>query len=140
LAQVANLKPEEAFLMANPNTAAQNAASAAVNEAVRIAADNSRRSTEGAQAVVQASRRYLDQASQLNRDLFTVFSLGTEASLKTAFEIQNAAFAIGQTWLETSMTITKDAATRWADITRQAQTSTLKHYKESAKLVASAAE
>ncbi|GAC1330141.1 MAG: hypothetical protein NVSMB2_28880 [Chloroflexota bacterium] len=58
--------------MANTNTASTTAASAAVDEAVRIAADSSRRTIDTAQATVAATQRYLDLASQINRDVFSL--------------------------------------------------------------------
>jgi hypothetical protein len=119
--------------MANPSTATPAAASA-VDEAVRIAAEGSRRSTESAQAALQAGRRYFEQVNKLNRDLVTT---STEAALKTAFEVQNAAIASGQAWLESTASINKDALNRWADVTRQAQATGLKSYQDSAKYVES---
>jgi hypothetical protein len=115
--------------MANPSTATPPPASAVVDEAVRIAAEGSRRTAETAQATVQAGRRYLDQTSQLNRDLVALWSATAEAGLQTAFDVQNAAVASGQAWLDASATFTKDAYTRFADVTRQAQATTLKTYR-----------
>jgi hypothetical protein len=122
--------------MANPSTATPAAASA-VDEAVRIAAEGSRRSTESAQAALQAGRRYFEQVNKLNRDLFALVTTSTEAALKTAFEVQNAAIASGQAWLESTASINKDALNRWADVTRQAQATGLKSYQDSAKYVES---
>jgi hypothetical protein len=123
--------------MANPNTATTTAASAAVDEAVRIAADSSRRSLDSAQATVAASQKYLDLASQINRDFFALWTTAAETSLHTTFEVQNAALASSQALFETSAKLTNDALRRWVDVARQAQATTLKAYKSSTKLLGS---
>lgn len=120
--------------MANTSTATPHTASAVVDEAVRITAQGSRRTTENAQAALAASRRYLDQANQMNRDLFALWTASAQASLQTSFDVQNAAFASGQAFLESSATISKDALLRWADVASQAQAATLKAYQSNAKL------
>jgi hypothetical protein len=117
--------------MANPST---SSAASAVDEAVRIAAEGSRRTTESAQAFLQAGRKYYDQAAQLNRDLLTFWTAAADAGFQTAFEIQNAALKNAQDWFETSASLNKEALRRWADLTRQAQATTLKTYQNSAKL------
>src|SRR5712691_7677178 len=117
--------PQPGGPMANPSTATPHAASAVVDEAVRITAEGSRRTTENAQAAVAAGRRYFDQANQLNRDLFALWTASAEASLQTSFEVQNAAFASGQAFLESYASISKDAYRRWANVARQAQVATI---------------
>jgi hypothetical protein len=123
--------------MANPNIATPTAASAAVDEAVRIAADGSRRTLDTAQATVAASQRYLDLASQINRDFFSLWTTAAETSLQTAFEIQNAALTSGQALFETSTKLGTDALRRWVDVAREAQKTTLKSYQSTTKLVGS---
>jgi hypothetical protein len=125
--------------MANPSTATPNAASTVVDEAVRIANEGSRRTTENAQAALAFGRRYLDQTSQLNRDLFAVWTASVEAGFQTAFDIQNAALASSQSAFETSFSLSKDALRRWADVTRQVQATTLKAYQSNARLLESLA-
>ena len=120
--------------MPNPSTATPNSASAVVDEAVRVAAEGSRRTTESAQAALLAGRKFFDQATQFNRDLFALWSSGADAAFQTAFDVQNAAFASAQAWLDSSASLSKDSLRRWAELTRQAQATTLKSYKSSAKL------
>jgi len=120
--------------MANPTTVTQTSTSV-VDEAVRIAADNSRRSTQSAQAALQAGRKYFDHASQVNRDLFALYTAGLDAGLQTVIEVQNAALTSGQTLLDTSAGLTRDAFRRWADLARQAQATTVKTYQANAKLL-----
>jgi hypothetical protein len=120
--------------MANPTTVTQTSTSV-VDEAVRIAGDNSRRSTETAQAALRASRKYFDHTSQVNRDLFALYTAGLDAGLQTFVEFQNAALTNGQTLLDSSVGLTKDAFRRWADLARQAQTTTVKTYQANAKLL-----
>src|SRR5438445_416757 len=120
--------------MANPTTVTQTSTSV-VDEAVRIAADNSRRSTESAQAALQAGRKYFDHAAQVNRDLFALYTAGLEAGLQTFVDYQNAALNSGQTLLDTSAGLTKDAFRRWTDLARQAQATTVKTYQANTKLL-----
>jgi hypothetical protein len=120
--------------MANPTTVTQTSTSV-VDEAVRIAADNSRRSTQSAQAALQAGRKYFDHASQVNRDLFALYTAGLDAGLQTFIDVQNAALTSGQTLLDTSAGLTRDAFRRWADLARQAQATTVKTYQANAKLL-----
>jgi hypothetical protein len=123
--------------MANPNTATATAANAAVDEAVRIAADSSRRTLDSAQATVAASQRYLDLAGQINRDFFALWTTAAESSLQTTFEVQNAALASSQSLFETSAKLSTDALRRWVDVARQAQATTLKSYQSTTKLLGS---
>ena len=120
--------------MANPNTLTPEAASSVLDQAARVAAEGSRRSTENARAALQASREYFDHAAQVNRDLFALWTAAADASLQTAVEIQNAALSGGQAWLDTSANLSRDAFRRWSDLTRQAQTTTLKNYQASTRL------
>jgi hypothetical protein len=117
--------------MATPST---SSAASAVDEAVRLTAEGSRRTTESAQAFLQAGRKYYDQAAQFNRDLFAFWTAAADAGFQTAFEIQNAALKNTQDWFETSSSLNKEALRRWADLTRQAQATTLKTYQNSAKV------
>jgi hypothetical protein len=116
------------------STASTPTAHAAVDEAVRIAADNARRTTDTALAAVAAGQQVLDFANQLNRDVFALWTSAVETSLRTTFAAQNAALASSQTALDTSANLSKDALSRWADVARQAQATTLKAYQSSTKL------
>jgi hypothetical protein len=120
--------------MANTTTVTQNATSV-VDEAVRIAADNSRRSTETAQAALQTGRKYLDHASQVNHDLFALYATGLDTGLQTVIDVQNATLTNAQTLLDTSAGLTKDAFRRWAELARQAQATTLKIVQARAKML-----
>jgi hypothetical protein len=120
--------------MPNPTTAAPTTGSNAVEEAVRIAAEGSRRTTQNAQAAVQASRKYFDLGVQINRDLIDLWTATADASLQTAFDAQNAALANGQTSIDAWTSLSKEAFNRFADLTRQAQSITLKSYEASNKL------
>ena len=99
--------------MATPST---SSAASAVDEAVRIAAEGSRRTTESAQAFLQAGRKYYDQAAQFNRDLITFWTAAADAGFQTAFEVQNAALKNTQDWFDTSASLNKEALRRWADL------------------------
>ena len=120
--------------MANTTTVTQNATSV-VDEAVRIAADNSRRSTESAQAALQAGRKYFDFSAQVNRDLFALYTAGLDAGLQTYADVHNAALNNAQTLLDSSAALTKAAFGRWVDLARQAQATTVKTYQANARLL-----
>jgi hypothetical protein len=125
--------------MANPSTATSTATSTAastvVNEAVRIAAEGSRRSTQSAQAALQAGRAYFEQTAQINRDLFALFTAGADAGMRTAFEVQNASLASASAWFDAYASLSKSAIARSADLARQAQATTLKTYQAGSQLV-----
>jgi hypothetical protein len=120
--------------MANPTTTAQHTASTAIDEAVRIAAEGSRRTAESAEAAVQASRKYFELGVQVNRDLVGVLTATADASLQTAFDVQNAALSSAVSALDTWTNVSKDAFRRWADLARQTQSVTLKTSQASSKL------
>jgi len=120
--------------MPTTTTAPQSAASSAVDEAIRIAADGSRRTAESAQAAVQATRTYFDQVNQVSAELFKIWASTADAALQSAFDYQNAAFANGQAGFETWAGLSKDGLRRWAELTRQTQATTLKAYQASLKL------
>lgn len=123
--------------MANPNTTSTHAAKAIVDEAVRITADNARRTTDTAQAALTTSRHYVDVANQINRDLFSLWTSVAEASLHTTFDLQNAALASSQALFETTANLRKDALSRWVELARQTQATALKTYQSSRDLLGS---
>ena len=123
--------------MASATTTATSAGEAAVDEAVRIATDNSRRTLDTAQATSAASKRFVDLASEINRDFLSLWTTAAETSLKTTFEMQNAALASSQTLFETSTKLSNHALRRWLDVARQAQTTGLKSYQSTTKLLSS---
>ena len=120
--------------MPNPTTTATTPGSTAVEEAVRIAAEGSRRTTQNAQAAVQASRKYFDLGVQINRDLFDLWTAAADAGLQTAFDAQNAALANTQTSIDAWTSLSKEAVNRFTALTRQAQSITQKSYEASNKL------
>jgi hypothetical protein len=111
--------------MANPSTATSNAASAVVDEAVRIAAQGSRRTTESTQAAVQAARGYFD-----------LFTAGADAGFQTAFEFQNAGIAGAQALFDSYVGISRTAFGRYAELTRQAQESAVKTFQLGTRVIA----
>jgi hypothetical protein len=83
--------------MANPSTASYAAATGTVlDEAVRVANAGARRTTDAAQAALAISRRAYEQTSQLNKDLFDLWTTSLEAGLQSALDIQNATLATYQ--------------------------------------------
>ena len=70
-------------------------------------------------------------------DFVALTTSAATASLKTTFELQNAALANSQTLFDQSASLAKDALSRWSDVARQAQAATLKTYQVGAQLLGS---
>lgn len=104
-----------------PRAEVNGAATQAVSEAARIAADASRRTVDTARAAVQATRSYMDDSSDVARQLFSTWTVGVESMLKASFEIQNAANAASLTLLDSAAASKHRALEQWSDATRQAQ-------------------
>ena len=104
---------------------AQNGQSA-VNEAARVAADASRRAADSARTTSQALRAYADQTREANRALYSAWTANVEASLRTAFDIQNASITAGLSMVDAAMAGNRGLAQQWAETTtKQAQQATL---------------
>ena len=126
--------------MANDQTEAQRAAQAAIDEAARTVAEASRRTTERAQ---QATRTLLDQATEINRTLFSAWVSGAESLWRAAFEIQNAQLRTGLSWWQTvadSSRASVQVLEQWDAVGRQAQQAGLEAFQASARTLASTAE
>jgi hypothetical protein len=76
--------------MANPSTASYAAASTTLDEVARLANDSARRASDTAQAALEIGRRAYDQSSQLNRELFALWTTSLEAGLQNALDVQRA--------------------------------------------------
>jgi hypothetical protein len=126
--------------MANDYTDAQRAAQAAIDEAARTLAESSRRTTEQAQ---NATRAFLDQSAELNRNLFGAWTGSTEALYRVAFELYNAelraGLALSQTLADTYRSNVQ-LLQQWEGVTRQAQQTWLELVQASTRTLASAAE
>ena len=120
-----------------PSTASTPVSRAAVDEAVRIAADSSRRTTDTAQAAIAAGQQVLDFANQINRDVLSLWTTVVETSLKTTFDAQNAALTSSQTRIRHVREGQQGRAQPLGRGRPQAQATTLKTYQSSTKLVGS---
>ena len=95
--------------------------SEATSEALRATSEASRRTLQSAQDTMQAAQAYLDAAIEANRKLFTAFVQGIEAALKGSFEVQNAFFAAGMSFLDASTTSSRNVAQQVTEARCQAQ-------------------
>jgi hypothetical protein len=116
------------------------AASAAVAEATRIAAQAARTNTENAKASIEAARSYFDEASSLGRDLLSTWSTQSEAVLRTAFGAQNAAIEAGLSLFDLSVTSNKQAVSQFAELLKRTQLATLETWQSTIKATARANE
>jgi hypothetical protein len=97
----------------------------AASEAMRATSEASRRTLQGAQEAMRTTRAYLTESTEANRKLFQAYAQGVEATLKGGFEVQNAAFAAGQSVLDAGTTSSRNVVQQWTEIAREAQQATL---------------
>jgi len=116
------------------------AASAAVAEATRIAAQAARTNTENAKASIEAARSYFDEANGLGRDLLNTWSTQSEAVIKTAFGAQNAAIEAGLSLFDLSVKSNKQAVAQFTELLKRTQEATLESWQSTIKATAKATE
>ncbi|HKO25135.1 MAG TPA: hypothetical protein VJY65_10425 [Chloroflexota bacterium] len=100
-------------------------ANAAASEAMRVTSEASHRTLHGAQDAMQTTRAYQAESTEANRKLFQAYAQGVEAALKGGFEVQNAAFAAGQSVLDASTNSSRNMLQQWTEIAHEAQQATL---------------
>ena len=116
----------------------------ATSEAVRATSEASRRTLLSAQDAMQTTRAYMEESIEGNRKLFNAYARGVEAAIKGSFEVQNAVFAAGMSFLDASTNSSRDVVQQWTEVARQAQQATLEVWQASVgagdRLLASSAE
>jgi hypothetical protein len=115
-------------------------AAAAVAEATRIAAQAARRSTETARASVDMARTSFDEANTLGRDLFGTWVTQSDATIKAAFEAQNAAVVAGMGFFDQGVKGNREAIEQFNEVMRRAQQATLESWQATVKAVTKAVE
>jgi hypothetical protein len=116
------------------------AAAAAVAEATRIAAQAARRSTETAKASIEAARSYLNDTNELGHDLLGTWSTTSEATLKAAFDAQNAAIDAGLGLFDMGVKGNRQAVEQFSALVKQTQQATLESWQDAIKAAAKATE
>ena len=111
--------------MATRSDTTRETVNAAASEAMRTTSEASRRSLQGAQDVMRTTSAYLAESTEANRKLFQAYAEGVEAALKGGFEVQNAAFAAGQSVLDASANSGRNVVQQWTEIAHEAQQATL---------------
>jgi hypothetical protein len=115
----------------------------ATSEAMRATSEASRRTLLSAQDAMRTTRAYLEESIEGNRKLFNAYARGVEAAIKGGFEVQNAMFAAGMSFLDASTNSSRDVVQQWTEAARQAQQATLEVWQASAgagdKMLASTA-
>jgi hypothetical protein len=93
----------------------------AASEALRATSEASRHTLQGAQDAVRTTRAYLQESTEANRKLFDAYAQGVEAAIKGGFEVQNAMFAAGMSFLDASTNSSRNVVQQWTEIAREAQ-------------------
>src|SRR5919201_6139106 len=96
-------------------------ANEAASEASRATSEAARRAQQSAQDTMQTARTYLEESIEANRKLFSAYAQGIEAALRGSFEVQNAFFAAGMSFLDASTNSSRNVAQQWTEARRQAQ-------------------
>ncbi len=115
-------------------------AAAAVTEATRIAAQAARNGTETAKASIEAARTYVDDSNALGRELLGTWSVQSEATLKTAFEAQNAAMDAGLSLFDLGVKGNRQAVEQFSEIVKRTQKATLESWQATVKMATKASE
>jgi hypothetical protein len=104
----------------------------AASEAIRATSEASHRTLLSAQDAMRTTRAYLQESTEGNRKLFNGYARGVEAAIKGSFEVQNAMFAAGLSFLDASTNSSRDVVQQWTEATQQAQQATLEVWQASA--------
>src|SRR5918911_780347 len=113
-----------------PNTT-REAVNEATSEAIRATSEASRRTLQSAQDAMRTTRAYMVESTEANRKLFNAYARGVEAALKGGFEVQNAMFAAGMSFLDASTNSSRNVVQQWTEATHQAQQATLEVWQAS---------
>jgi hypothetical protein len=116
------------------------AATAAVNEASRIAAEAARNGTETAKASFKAANTYFDETNAIGRDLLGTWTTQSEAAVKAAFEAQNAAIDAGLGLFDLTYKGNRQAVAQFGEIVKRTQQATLESWHASVKMVTKATD
>ena len=111
--------------MATTPNATRETVNEAASEVIRATSEASRRTLLSAQDAMRTSRTYLAESTEANRKLFNAYARGFEAAIRGSFEVQNAAFAAGMSFLDTSTNSSRNVVQQWTEAARQAQQATL---------------
>src|SRR5947209_17067982 len=103
-----------------PNTT-REAVNEATSEAIRATSEASRRTLQSAQDAMRTTRAYMVESTEANRKLFNAYARGVEAAIKGGFEVQNAMFAAGMSFLDASTNSSRNVVQQWTEAAHQAQ-------------------
>jgi hypothetical protein len=116
------------------------AATAAVTEASRIAAEAARNGTENAKASLKAANTYFDETSTIARDLLGSWTTQSEAAVKAAFAAQNAAIDAGLGLFDLTLKGNREAVAQFSDLVKRTQQATLETWHASVKMATKATD
>jgi antirestriction protein ArdC len=104
-------------------------ATAAVNEASRVAAEGARSYADLSRSYVDASRAAYDELLPVNRALFAAWTAGVEASLRTSFDLQNRVLEASQAVFEAAAAANREYLRQADDNVRRAQQTTVEGWQ-----------
>jgi hypothetical protein len=110
-----------------------DSATAAVNEAARIATEAARNGTKAARASIEGARSYMGEATDMGRDLFSTLNVQSEAAMKAAFDAQNAAVEAGLGLFDLGVKSNRQAIEQFSELMRQTQRATLENWQATVK-------
>ena len=111
-----------------PNTTRETVNEAA-SEAIRATSEASRRTLLSAQDAMRTTRTYMAESTEANRKLFNAYVKGCEAAMRNTFEVQNAVFAAGMSFIDASAGSSRNVVQQWTEVARQAQQATLEMWQ-----------
>jgi hypothetical protein len=118
--------------MATRSDTTRETVNEAASEAIRATSEASRRTLLSAQDAMRTARTYLEESTEANCKLFNAYAQGIEAALRGCFEVQNAMFAAGMSFLDASTNSSRNVLQLWTEATQQAQQATLEVWQASA--------
>ena len=74
---------------------------------------------------MRTTRTYMAESSEANRKLFNAYVKGCEAAMRNTFEVQNAVFAAGMSFIDASAGSSRNVVQQWTEAMRQAQQATM---------------
>src|SRR5512142_1193458 len=115
-------------------------AEAAVNEAVRITREATRRGTESAKASLEVAHTYMDEVNVLGRQMFDTWSVEGEAIIKAAFDAQNASIDAGIALFDLGVNTNKQSIEQAVKLLKESQGAVLESWQAAVNAAAKSFE
>src|SRR5437588_12076764 len=99
--------------MATTPNATRETVNEAASEVIRATSEASRRTLLSAQDAMRTTRTYMAESTEANRKLFNAYVKGCEAAMRNTFEVQNAVFAAGMSFIDASAGSSRNVVQQW---------------------------